>query len=804
MLDTVKNGVFLSALALAASLFLMTPSQAASPYNTVTVTARYYAEINDDFEVGTITLITNGGSSGGGNTAGYDFLNNQRTNVSAGAVYIGAPDDGRILWYGNNIGQGGVVRLAKLQSIIPSYSPTVYNRLGVPIVKDGVYAVYDQKNDLYIKLRVLSVATTPANQGGGTGTNPSLGVPSITQPTNNQTFTNYPRLVVLQWNAVANAQSYEIQVDCRFCRSTDGWQQVGTYTSNQTTFTPPSLPIDTEYRWHIRALDSSLRSSNWSDYNYFNFYTIFPVLTTPTFTTPTSGAVYTNFPRSLNVQWAATNDARSYVLEVSCSTCSGGNSPIVNYYFPAAGATSFPLTLTDDENHRIRIQSVDQHNNHSRWSEYVNFRFNTSTSGGNQSDITTAPGISIPNGTITVPSDYTSLNIAWNTIPNAQNYRVEVTCETCSNTTPWFHTYDTGNGVIHYILPLSDAPVGNHRYRIVVKGLKLPNVGPYSAPVFFNFNKLNPGPTPLSTPTNLTYTLDYPGRAADVSWNTVTGATNYLVEVNCNSCGSNYGWNRYLSIYSDNGSRTIRFRIPENKTYQVRVRAGNSSQTSPWSEYLTFTASAPTVDPFILATPTITSPTLDQNYTDASRAVTFRWNSVNAADEYQIQVSCDGCNNTAGWRDLLTKTVTTNFYDTSFIEYRDYTVRVRAYNRAVNVYSAWSPATSFRIMFQTRTVPRLLTPIFNQSLTNFPRRVTPTWTKIDNARRYIVEIDCDYCSGYTKWSGQPYRYVSQDYATSVDGIILPGDNEYRVRVRAVDQNGLEGPWSENSLFSFRT
>ncbi len=894
-----KNKFWMTALfvVLGGLIIGAAPSKAATS-TSVTVTARYYAEVNDDFEVGDISLTYS--TTGNNTTAGYDFVNGRNTTVAAGAAYIALDSSGKALWYANNTGQGGVVRLAKLQSIIPAYSSATYNRLGVAIVKDGVYAIYDDTNDVYIKVRVLNVAITTDSTS-----NTSLSTPSLIYPSNYQTFTNYPRILNVQWNAVENTHHYEVRIECNLCQGTDAWKQVGYYTSSQTTFSPLALPFDTDYRWQVRAIDASGRGGSWSGFGYFSSHTIYPALSAPILSSPTNGGVYTNSSRIVTAQWNAVNNARSYILQVECSTCGAGNWSVVNYYFPTEGSTSYPLAVTGDGNQRVRIQSIDQYGNHSPWSEFIYFRNSTTI-------IDPAPGlisgsaiITVPSNYATVPSSETSLNLNWTGVPNARNYRIDVSCDTCSGSNTWWHLYDTVDGVKNFALPLSDMPYGNQRYRVVVRGINLPNVGPYSSPVYFYYNRLNSNGTgtSLTQVTNLTYSLDYPGRAADVSWNAVPGATNYLVEVLCNSCGAKYGWNSYLSSYSDNGATSMRFRIPENKQYQVRVRAGNSSQVGAWSQYVTFYANAPTgsiAAPTIssaslsssgvlsanwtsisgasqyyvvvnciengcaqlergvftgytylsdtqitglstsysyqvrvyamdgnsnysqssgsytvryqststLATPTITSPSVNQIFTNAPRSVNFGWNQVSSATEYQLLIHCYGCGGSAGWDTVLSQTIANNYFTYILNENKSYNIQVRAYDRSRNTYSAWSDAVAFQVQSSitppTTNIPRLITPFSQQVLTNFPRTISPRWEKIDSASRYIVEIDCDYCSSYTKWSGKPYRYVSAEYATSLNAITLPGDNEYRIRIKAVDQNGLEGPWSENVYFSFRT
>lgn len=99
-------------------------------------------------------------------------------------------------------------------------------------------------------------------------------------------------------------------------------------------------------------------------------------------------------------------------------------------------------------------------------------------------------------------------------------------------------------------------------------------------------------------------------------------------------------------------------------------------------------------------------------------------------------------------------------------------------------------------------IPTITSPSANVVLIDYPREAYLSWTKVKNAKKYEIELACDVCnSSNDKWS-KPFTYTSKKgyFVTPA----LPGDNEYRFRVRALDKNGVTGSWSEYSYFSFDT
>lgn len=98
-------------------------------------------------------------------------------------------------------------------------------------------------------------------------------------------------------------------------------------------------------------------------------------------------------------------------------------------------------------------------------------------------------------------------------------------------------------------------------------------------------------------------------------------------------------------------------------------------------------------------------------------------------------------------------------------------------------------------------VPTIIQPTSGQVLTNFPRRATLQWTSIAGAAHYEAQVQCDLC-GASLWSETPMTIKTAHtyYITEP----LAGDNEFRVRVRAIGPEGVAGAWSEYTYFRYKT
>lgn len=95
--------------------------------------------------------------------------------------------------------------------------------------------------------------------------------------------------------------------------------------------------------------------------------------------------------------------------------------------------------------------------------------------------------------------------------------------------------------------------------------------------------------------------------------------------------------------------------------------------------------------------------------------------------------------------------------------------------------------------------PALLAPADGSIFNNFPREFDVDWEAVPGAAGYVVQVDCLHCCAIGDWctdAGRGYRTTAGIEETSFVAT-MGGDNEGRVRVWAVDEDGrpgVPGPW----------
>lgn len=99
-------------------------------------------------------------------------------------------------------------------------------------------------------------------------------IPEITQPEQNAVLTNFPRYAFLVWTPVASVDYYEIELACDVCvSSSEKWLKPSMYKTKFNSFTTPALAGDNEFRFRVKAIGTSGKTGEWSDYRYFSYKT---------------------------------------------------------------------------------------------------------------------------------------------------------------------------------------------------------------------------------------------------------------------------------------------------------------------------------------------------------------------------------------------------------------------------------------------------------------------------------------------------------------------------------------------------
>lgn len=107
--------------------------------------------------------------------------------------------------------------------------------------------------------------------------------------------------------------------------------------------------------------------------------------TKPSITSPYQDQVFTNYPRTLTVQWSGS--ARRHQVEVSCGGCwpvVGQNASTV--YLTTDNYRNWVNTeITGDDRITLRVRAINDNGTYGTWSDTVNTRFNTSGSNNDDS-----------------------------------------------------------------------------------------------------------------------------------------------------------------------------------------------------------------------------------------------------------------------------------------------------------------------------------------------------------------------------------------------------------------------------------
>ncbi|OLE21984.1 MAG: hypothetical protein AUG44_26030 [Actinobacteria bacterium 13_1_20CM_3_71_11] len=161
----------------------------------------------------------------------------------------------------------------------------------------------------------------------------------------------------------------------------------------------------------------------------------------------------------------------------------------------------------------------------------------------------------------------------------------------------------------------------------------------------------------LLSPANGAVMTNFP-RNTTLRWAQVTGAAKYLVEVQCDTCGST-PWTPWLTTTVT--ATSVSFTWVGDNTGRWRVTAiGPDGTKGPASGFRSFSFKT---GPAKLPAPVLTSPANGAVFHNFPRTTTLRWQAVSGARSYQVEVQCDVCGPPGTmWVPWITTTVTGTSY----------------------------------------------------------------------------------------------------------------------------------------------
>lgn len=298
----------------------------------------------------------------------------------------------------------------------------------------------------------------------------------------------------------------------------------------------------------------------------------------------------------------------------------------------------------------------------------------------------------------------------------------------------------------------------------------------------------------LLSPANNSYLQ----HAGILDWTDVPGAIGYEYE-SSHSGTTNSDGSLTSPIYQNNSltASQIDASATAEGTYYWQVRAKFSDGSySPWT--------APwklTVDNTKPGTPTITAPTGGQ-YFD-SQPITDSWTSVtdnlSGVNHYQIAyhyndghsfggTTCPGLSMTGytgfiGCRDV---NGTSRNHTPALSEQGGVTIWVRAIDNAGNV-GDWSSPVNYYYDTTVLTAPSLISPSNNDVVNG--ASLTNSWSSVSGAVKYEYQSYNHSNLTGLRWDHE-YNTNSKTAHNVADGTV------FYWRVRAIDQYGKTGPWSD--------
>eukprot|EP00913_Durusdinium_trenchii_P023462 g22040.t1 len=365
-----------------------------------------------------------------------------------------------------------------------------------------------------------------------------------------------------------------------------------------------------------------------------------------------------------------------------------------------------------------------------------------------------------------IVTDDTTPTFAWTSVEGSAQYELLV------------YNVATGQPVIHQTGIVSTSFTssvelnGGTEYQAFVRSIDASgNAGVYSDPLHFTITGEVIGTPSFTAPTGTIEDM-----TPTYAWTSVSGAAEYELVVYDVAAGQ--------AVVAQTGitatSTTPNVQLSAGLQYQAFVRAINGDgQVGEFSAALEFfvSASAPPSEP-VLSAPAPTTP---------DTTPTFVWSSVSGAADYQLIVY-----DIAAGQAVITQN---NIVSTSFtpavpmLAGRDYQAFVRAFD-SFGQPGGFSGAHEFTVTGTvTLGTPDLIEP------TDPTNDLTPTfvWTSATGAAEYqllVYNIAAGQAVINTTVSATSYTPVSN----------LQANVRYQAFVRAINSEGILGPWSVASEF----
>jgi hypothetical protein len=578
------------------------------------------------------------------------------------------------------------------------------------------------------------------------------GVPVLSAPANNATGVAVNP--TLTWSAVTGAITYRIQVSTASDFSTGIVVDDSTLTAASKAIS--SLTNNTLYYWRVNAKNAG-GASAWS--TAFSFTTIVVAPGVPMLSVPANNA--TGVAVSQALSWVAVTGAATYRIQVS--TASDFSTGIVADDSTLTVASKAMNSLTNNTVYYWRVNAKNAGGT-SAWSAAFSFTTIVAVSGVpvNTNPTNNATGVAV-NPTLT-----------WSAVTGAITYRVQVS--TANDFSAGIIVDDSSLTTASKALSsLTNSTV----YFWHVNAKNAGGTSAWSTASSFTTIVAAPGVPVLSAPANNATGIAV---SPTVTWNAVTGAATYRVQV---STASDFS----IGIVVDDSTLTTASKavgtLSNGTKYYWRVNAKNAGGTSAWAGVYNFTTivAAPSA-------PALSSPA--NNATDVAVNPTLTWGAAAGAATYRVQVSTasdfssgilvDDSTLTTGSKAVGPLSNGTKYY-----------WRVNAKNAGGT--SGWSGTWVFTTIIAAPSAPTLASPVNNA--TNVSITPTLVWNTLSDATTYQVQVSTVSNFASTVFNMSGLTATSQAVSTALLNSTL-----YYWRANATNPGGTSawsGTWSFNTV-----
>jgi hypothetical protein len=574
-----------------------------------------------------------------------------------------------------------------------------------------------------------------------------VSAPVLSAPANAASVIGTP---AFSWLTTATAVKYEFQYD------NDADFTSPTYTSAELTtlnHTPPAMALGT-YFWRVRAGDLV---GNWSAWSVPRTVTILPLTpAAPVLVTP-ANAFVTNNPTP-DFTWNSVVSGDVYQLEISNATTFATKQQT---FSGASGVLNYSATTIPDGIWYWHVRALNVNGVAGPWSAYRSFTIDTTGP--------VAPLLSSPADTASVIG--TPL-FSWATAATATKYQFE---------------YDNDSDFSSPTYASAELTTLNHTPPAMALGLfswhvrakdAVGNWGAWSASRTVTILPLVPAAPVLTLPANAFLTND---PTPDFSWGSAVSGNTYQLEVSNTTMFVTKQQTFTGAVGVLNYTAT---NIPDGLWYW-HVRAVNiNGVAGPWSVYRSIT-----VDTTVPVAPTLSSPA---NAASVIGTPAFSWAATATAAKYQFEYDNDSDFSSPTY---TSAELTTTSHTPPVITLGTYSWHVRAEDAAGN-WSAWSASRTVTILPLTPVAPVLVTPV-NAFVTNNP---TPdfAWNSVPSGDTYQLEI-----SNATTFATKQQTFSGASGVLAYTATTIP-DGLWYWHVRALNVNGVAGPWSAYRSFTIDT